>query len=65
MRRHFIPCRYSPNRNTISHANKVRPAGQLFSGVLDHLRQHSPRFASGKAGKRFARKFKRTAQKTV
>src|SRR6266704_944906 len=52
-----------PNRNTLSHANKVRPAEmaeQLFWAVLDHLGQRSPRFVSGKAGKRFARKFRRT-----
>jgi IS4 transposase len=52
-----------PNRNTLSHANKVRPAQmaeKLFWAVLDHLGQLSPRFVSGQAGKRFARKFKRT-----
>ena len=52
-----------PNRNTLSHANKVRPAEmaeQLFWAVLEHLGSLSPGFVSGKAGKRFARKFKRT-----
>src|SRR6266700_281843 len=52
-----------PNRNTLSHANKVRPKelfGHLGWAVLDHLGQRSPRFVSGKAGKRFARKFRRT-----
>ena len=52
-----------PNRNTLSHANKVRPAEmaeKLFWAVLDHLGQQSPCFVSGKAGKRFARKFQRT-----
>lgn len=52
-----------PNRNTLSHANKVRPAAmaeQLFWSVLEHLGNLSPGFISGKAGKRFARKFKRT-----
>ena len=52
-----------PNRNTLSHANKVRPAAmaeKLFWAVRDHLGQRSPRFVSGKAGKRFARKFQRT-----
>lgn len=52
-----------PNRNTLSHANKVRPAAmaeQLFWAVLEHLGNLSPGFVSGKAGKRFARKFKRT-----
>ena len=52
-----------PNRNTLSHANKVRPADlaeRLFWSVLEHLGKLSPRFVSGHAGKRFARKFKRT-----
>jgi len=52
-----------PNRNTLSHANKVRPAGmaeQLFWTVLEHLGNLSPGFVSGRSGKRFARKFKRT-----
>jgi hypothetical protein len=52
-----------PNRNTLSHANKVRPAQmaeQLFWAVLQHLGDRSPGFVSGQAGKRFARKFKRT-----
>ena len=52
-----------PNRNTLSHANKVRPAAmaeQLFWAVLEQLGNLSPGFVSGRAGKRFARKFKRT-----
>jgi hypothetical protein len=52
-----------PNRNTLSHANRVRPAAmaeQLFWSMLAHLGNWSPGFVSGKAGKRFARKFKRT-----
>ena len=52
-----------PNRNTLSHANKVRPAQmaeQLFWAVLQHLGDQSPGFVSGRAGRRFARKFKRT-----
>jgi hypothetical protein len=52
-----------PNRNTLSHANKVRPAAmaeELFWAVFEHLGNLSPAFSSGKAGKRFARKFKRT-----
>jgi hypothetical protein len=52
-----------PNRNTLSHANKVRPADmaeQLFWAVLQHLGNLSPAFVSGRSGKRFARKFKRT-----
>ena len=52
-----------PTRNNLSHANKVRPAEmaeKLFWAVFEHLSELSPRFVSGKAGKRFARKFKRT-----
>ena len=52
-----------PNRNTLSHANKVRPAQlaeQLFWAVLEHLGSLSPDFISGRSGKRFARKFRRT-----
>jgi hypothetical protein len=52
-----------PNRNTLSHANKVRPAEmaeKLFWAVLEHLGNLSPAFVSGRAGQRFARKFKRT-----
>ena len=53
----------APNRNTLSHANKVRPAAlaeELFWAVFEHLGNLSPAFISGQAGKRFARKFKRT-----
>jgi hypothetical protein len=52
-----------PTRNNLSHANKVRDpimAEKLFWSVYEHLGNLSPRFVSGKAGKRFARKFKRT-----
>jgi hypothetical protein len=52
-----------PNRNTLSHANKVRPAEmaeKLFWAVFEHLGELSPRFVTGPGGKRFARKFKRT-----
>jgi hypothetical protein len=52
-----------PTRNNLSHANKVRPAQmaeKLFWAVFEHLGKLSPRFLSGRAGKRFARKFKRT-----
>ena len=52
-----------PSRNNLSHCNKVRPAQmaeKLFWAVFEHLGNMSPRFVSGKAGKRFARKFKRT-----
>ena len=52
-----------PSRNNLSNSGKVRPAAmaeQLFWAVFEHLGYLSPRFVSGKAGKRFARKFKRT-----
>ena len=52
-----------PTRNNLSHANKVRDpimAEKLFWAVYEHLGNLSPRFVSGKAAKRFARKFKRT-----
>jgi hypothetical protein len=52
-----------PSRNNLSHSNKVRPAEmaeKLFWAVFEHLGKLSPRFVSGKAGQRFARKFKRT-----
>jgi hypothetical protein len=52
-----------PSRNNLSNSNKVRPAEmgeKLFWAVFEHLGNLSPRFVSGKAGKRFARKFKRT-----
>jgi hypothetical protein len=52
-----------PSRNNLSNSNKVRPAEmaeKLFWSVLEHLGNLSPRFVSGKAGKRFARKFTRT-----
>ena len=53
----------TPSRNNLSNSNKVRPAAmaeKLFWAVFEHLGNLSPRFVSGKAGKRFARKFKRT-----
>jgi IS4 transposase len=52
-----------PSRNNLSHANKVRDAAmaeQLFWQVFEHLGNLSPNFVSGKAGKKFARRFKRT-----
>ena len=52
-----------PTRNNLSHANRVRDplmAERLFWAVYEHLGHLSPRFVSGKAAKRFARKFKRT-----
>jgi hypothetical protein len=52
-----------PTRNNLSHANKVRDAAmaeRLFWEVFGYLGELSPRFVSGKAGKRFARRFKRT-----
>jgi hypothetical protein len=53
----------APTRNNLSHANKVRSADmaeKLFWAVFEHLGSLSPHFVSGRAGKRFARKFKRT-----
>jgi IS4 transposase len=52
-----------PTRNNLSHANKVRDAvmaEKLFWAVMEYLGDLSPRFVSGKAGKRFLRRFKRT-----
>ena len=52
-----------PSRNNLSNSNKVRSvemAEKLFWAVLEHLGNLSPQFVSGKAGKRFARRFKRT-----
>jgi len=52
-----------PTRNNLSHANKVRTAEmaeQLFWAMYGYLGDISPKFVSGKAAKRFARKFKRT-----
>ena len=51
-----------PTRNNLSHANKVRDAvmaEQLFWEVLQYLGELSPGFVSGRAGKRFLRRFKR------
>ena len=51
-----------PSRNNLSHANKVRDAAlgeQLFWEELKYLGELSPQFVSGKAGKQFARRFKR------
>src|SRR5208282_2341785 len=52
-----------PTRNNLSHANKVRDAAmaeKLFWAMYEHLGNLSPKFVSGKAAKRFARRFKRT-----
>jgi len=52
-----------PTRNNLSHANKVRDAAmaeKLFWAVYEHLGNLSPKFVSGKAAKRLARRFKRT-----
>jgi len=52
-----------PSRNNLSHANKVRSAAmaeQLFWAVFEHLGEVSPHFVSGRARKRFVRKFTRT-----
>lgn len=51
-----------PTRNNLSHANKVRDAAmaeQLFWETLKHLGAMTPGFVSGRAGKRFLRRFKR------
>jgi hypothetical protein len=51
-----------PTRNNLSHANRVRSADlaeKLFWAVFEHLGNLSPHFVIGRAGKRFARKFKR------
>src|SRR5437667_6061009 len=51
-----------PSRNNLSNSNKVRSAQmaeKLFWSVFEHLGKLSPRFVSGQAAKRFARKFKR------
>jgi hypothetical protein len=50
-----------PARNTLSHANKIRPAQMaedLFWAVLDHLRTICPSFG-GKTYNGFPRRFKR------
>lgn len=52
-----------PTRNNLSHANKVRDAvmaERLFWEVMEYLGDLSPQFVSGKAGKKFLRRFKRT-----
>jgi IS4 transposase len=52
-----------PTRNNLSHANQVRDAvlaERLFWETYQYLGDLSPRFVSGKAGKKFARRFKRT-----
>jgi len=51
-----------PTRNNLSHANQVRDAAlaeQLFWEELKYLGELSPGFVSGKAGKRFLRRFQR------
>jgi hypothetical protein len=51
-----------PTRNNLSHADKVRDAAlaeKLFWEELKYLGELSPGFVSGKAGKRFLRRFKR------
>jgi hypothetical protein len=52
-----------PTRNNLSHANKVRDAGlaeALFWETYQYLGDLSPQFVSGKAGKKFAKRFQRT-----
>jgi hypothetical protein len=51
-----------PTRHNLSHANRVRDpvmAQKLFWAVYEHLGDLSPRFVSGKAGRKFARRFRR------
>jgi hypothetical protein len=51
-----------PSRNGLSHANQKRPwemAMDLFWKTFEHLAGISPEFVSGKANKKFIRKFKR------
>jgi len=50
-----------PSRNTLSHANKVRPAvcvEQLFWKQLGHLQSCEPGFGRGKIGKGLLRRFR-------
>ncbi len=50
-----------PSRNGLSAANRERPAAlaeQLFWKTLEHLKNLSPGFAGGPAGKRLAHRFK-------
>ena len=52
-----------PTRNNLSHANQVRDAAlaeQLFWQTFEYLGDLSPEFVSGKAGKKFAKRFQRT-----
>jgi IS4 transposase len=52
-----------PSRNNLSYANRERDAvlaERLFWEVFQHLGALSPRFVSGRAGKKFARRFRRT-----
>jgi hypothetical protein len=51
-----------PNRNTFSHANKIRSwelAQKLFYNMLDHLQNLSPSFMGKGSHGRVARRFKR------
>ena len=53
---------YGRGRNNLSNSNKIRSAEmaeKLFWAVFEHLGQLSPRFVSGKAGKRFAKSDRR------
>ena len=52
-----------PSRNNLSNANRTRSAEmaeKLFWSVFEHLGKLSPGFLGGPAGRRFARRFKRT-----
>jgi hypothetical protein len=51
-----------PSRNTLSHANRHRPAQlaeKLFWATLNHLENTSPSFGRTRTGPRFAHRFKR------
>ncbi len=52
-----------PSRNNLSYANRHRDATlseRLFWEVYEHLGEICPKFVSGRAGKKFARRFQRT-----
>jgi len=50
-----------PNRNTLSHANKIRNSAMaeaLYWQVMDHLMTQSPGFAKGKIRRGYLRRFR-------
>jgi hypothetical protein len=51
----------APRRNTLSHANRVRPAAmaeRLFWTVLEHLQELHPPFAQGRKGRGLLHRFR-------